>query len=127
MGGGIGDVLAPQSYATKNEYYLRVVFDLSFFLIVVIILLNIIFGIIIDTFAELRDGKKTRDDDKYTVCYICNIERYQFDRYTPSSFEGHIKNDHNLWEYLFFIIHILDKPVTDHNGIESAIHKMVSP
>ena len=76
MGGGIGDVLAPQSYLTKTEYYLRVVFDLSFFLIVVIILLNIIFGIIIDTFAELRDQKRSIDDDMKNRCFICNIDRY---------------------------------------------------
>ena len=65
-------MLAPQSYLTKTEYYLRVVFDLSFFLIVVIILLNII----IDTFAELRDQKRTIDDDMKNRCFICNIDRY---------------------------------------------------
>jgi hypothetical protein len=67
MGGGIGDVLAWVSYTTKDQYYLRFIFDLGFFLIVVIILLNIIFGIIIDTFAQLRDDKRAIDTDMNTV------------------------------------------------------------
>ena len=36
---------------------LRVLFDVSFFIIVTTIALSIVFGIIVDTFAELRDEK----------------------------------------------------------------------
>lgn len=52
-GGGIGDTLNVESYASDNKgrYYFRLIFDLSFFLIINIVFLNIIFGIIIDTFA----------------------------------------------------------------------------
>ena len=38
----------------------RVIYDLSFYIIINVIWLNIIFGIIIDTFAELRDEKKLK-------------------------------------------------------------------
>jgi len=34
-----------------------------FYVIVITVLLNIIFGIIIDTFSELRDIKKLMDED----------------------------------------------------------------
>ena len=60
---------------TKEEYYLRAIFDLSFFLIVIIMFFNIIFGIIIDTFAELRDNKRQIDEDIRNNCFICNIDR----------------------------------------------------
>ena len=52
-GGGIGDTIKMQSYNEENRgpYYFRLVFDLSFFIIINIVFLNIIFGIIIDTFA----------------------------------------------------------------------------
>ena len=39
---------------SKHNFYMRLMFDLFFFMLVNIISLNIIFGIIIDTFAELR-------------------------------------------------------------------------
>ena len=56
-GGGIGEFLPSETAAEYNNvaYTLRFFFDLSFYLIIIVILLNIIFGIIIDTFAELRE------------------------------------------------------------------------
>ena len=36
---------------------LRLLFDISFFIIVTTIGLNIVFGIIVDTFSELRDER----------------------------------------------------------------------
>jgi len=49
-GGGVGDDMK-QPNLGSYKHYGRIVFDLSFFILVVVILLNIIFGIIIDTFA----------------------------------------------------------------------------
>jgi hypothetical protein len=43
-----------------NTYIKRFFFDLSFFLLITIIWMNIIFGIIIDTFAALRDEKNQK-------------------------------------------------------------------
>lgn len=56
MGGGIGEFLPAQTFIPENRlaYYIRFAYDLSFFLLVITILLNVIFGIIIDTFAQLR-------------------------------------------------------------------------
>lgn len=45
----------------KNQdflYYLyKNIYDLSYFIIITVIGLNVIFGIIVDTFSELRDSK----------------------------------------------------------------------
>ena len=56
-GGGLGDLL-PRPRATS----FRIVFDFAFFLIIVVIILNIVFGIIIDTFAQLRDQKHSIEE-----------------------------------------------------------------
>lgn len=57
-GGGVADTLtSPKMYTDKGFYAQRVLFDVSFYIIINIICLNIIFGTIIDTFAELRDTK----------------------------------------------------------------------
>ena len=44
----------PQQFETSG---LRILFDVSFFIIVTTIGLNIVFGIIVDTFTELRDER----------------------------------------------------------------------
>ena len=42
---------------TGNDARIRFFFDITFFIIVTTIGLNIVFGIIVDTFSELRDLK----------------------------------------------------------------------
>lgn len=49
----------------------RVVYDLLFFFIVIIIVLNLIFGVIIDTFADLRSEKQGKEEILKTTCFIC--------------------------------------------------------
>jgi len=123
-GGGIGDTLTVESYAADNRgrYYFRLIFDLSFFLIINITFLNIIFGIIIDTFAELRDQKSMMDEDMKTICYICNLDRYTFDK-NGTGFENHIEKQHHLWNYVFFIYSVNAKDPTEYNGIESYVQE----
>lgn len=52
-GGGIGETLSPTTYDDWNRpnYFLRFFYDLSYFLVIITIILNVIFGIIIDSFA----------------------------------------------------------------------------
>jgi len=59
MGGGIGDIMAFQE-KTYSKYSELTILQIMFFVIVNVIFLNIIFGIIIDTFSLLRDEQKER-------------------------------------------------------------------
>lgn len=58
-GGGIGDVLVHESYINGNIrlYAMRWLFDISFFLLIAVVMLNLIFGIVIDTFGDIRNEK----------------------------------------------------------------------
>ena len=86
---------------------------LVFFSIITVIFLNIIFGIIIDTFAELRDEKNAMTEDMNSKCklkinltnigYICGLDRYQFEK-NADGFKNHIDRDHDLWNYFIFYI-----------------------
>lgn len=58
------------------------------------ILLNILFGIIIDTFAQLRDDKDTVEDDIRNVCFICGIDRTTIELETEEGFDFHTEKDH---------------------------------
>ena len=69
-GGGIGDVLRPPSM-DEPFYIARVIYDMLFFFIVIIIVLNLIFGVIIDTFADLRAEKQQKEDILKNSCFIC--------------------------------------------------------
>ncbi|XP_056279702.1 inositol 1,4,5-trisphosphate receptor type 3 isoform X2 [Pseudoliparis swirei] len=122
-GGGVGDVLRKPS---KNEplFAARVVYDLLFYFIVIIIVLNLIFGVIIDTFADLRSEKQKKEEVLKTTCFICGLERDKFDNKTVS-FEEHIKMEHNIWNYLYFIVLVREKNQTDYTGPESYVAHMI--
>lgn len=83
-------------------------------------MLNIFSGIIIDTFAQLRDEKADFENNRNNVCFICSIDRYEFDR-NADGLEKHIDQDHNLFNYLYYKIYLMNKPVTEYNGTESMI------
>ena len=52
LGGGIGDSTMPINYEKNpDKFALKLVYDSSFHLLVIITMLNILLGIIIDTFA----------------------------------------------------------------------------
>ncbi|KAM5180265.1 inositol 1,4,5-trisphosphate-gated calcium channel ITPR3 [Mantella aurantiaca] len=122
-GGGVGDILRKPS---KNEslFPARVIYDLLFFFIVIIIVLNLIFGVIIDTFADLRSEKQKKEEVLKTTCFICGLERDKFDNKTVS-FEEHIKEEHNIWNYLYFIVLVRVKNKTDYTGPESYVAQMI--
>lgn len=120
--GGIGDETEPIHFNNNNEQYLvKLMHDASFHILVKVILLNVLFGIIIDSFAELRDQKSKRDNDMVNVCFICNHPRLVFDKYCEGGFERHIAKDHNLWMYVYYMVHLYSKDTSDHTGIESMI------
>ncbi|XP_048510963.1 inositol 1,4,5-trisphosphate receptor isoform X4 [Athalia rosae] len=122
-GGGIGDILrAPSS--TEGLFVARVVYDLLFFFIVIIIVLNLIFGVIIDTFADLRSEKQQKELILKSTCFICGLNRSAFDNKTVS-FEEHVKQEHNMWHYLYFIVLVKVKDPTEFTGPESYVYAMV--
>eukprot|EP00092_Neocalanus_flemingeri_P012650 GFUD01013633.1.p1 GENE.GFUD01013633.1~~GFUD01013633.1.p1 ORF type:complete len:2696 (-),score=487.89 GFUD01013633.1:214-8301(-) len=122
-GGGIGDVLRPPS-STEPFYSLRLIYDMLFFFVVIIIVLNLIFGVIIDTFADLRSEKQNKEEVIKNTCFICGLERKEFDNKNVT-FEEHIRNEHNMWHYLYFIVLIKVKDPTEFTGPESYVHQMV--
>ena len=108
---------------TRNLIFYRMVYTFLFYVMVTTILMNIIFGIIIDTFAELREKKEMVDEQITGRCFICGIERFVFDQlsHEVNGFEDHIKNHHNMWKYLFFLVYLKERDYEDYSGGESFV------
>ncbi|XP_051233720.1 ryanodine receptor 2 [Dicentrarchus labrax] len=120
-GGGIGDeIVDPAGDEFEVE---RIVFDITFFFFVIVILLAIIQGLIIDAFGELRDQQEQVKEDMETKCFICGIGSEYFDK-VPHGFETHTLQEHNLANYLFFLMYLINKDETEHTGQESYVWKM---
>ncbi|XP_055878934.1 ryanodine receptor 2-like isoform X5 [Biomphalaria glabrata] len=120
-GGGIGDEIEPAD-GDANEAF-RIIFDITFFFFVIVILLAIIQGLIIDAFGELRDQLEQVKEDMESKCFICGIGKEYFDK-VPHGFEIHVKNEHNFANYMFFIMHLINKPDTEYTGQETYVYEM---
>jgi hypothetical protein len=119
-GGGIADSF---SHTTGP----RLILDLTFFCVVLVVLLNVFLGMIIDTFSSLRADKIERMRDTMEVCFICGIEKQIFDRASdePDGFKTHIKIDHNMWNYLYFIFLLWEQDRDDDDGLEQYVRRAI--
>lgn len=120
-GGGLGEALPIEDIFGPAEVERRTWFDLSFFILVTVIGMNIVFGIIVDTFSELRDEKQKIEEAMTTECFICSIKAFEFERFTEG-FEHHVKHEHCMWNYLFFMLYLEEKDYTDLNSNEQYVY-----
>lgn len=120
-GGGIGDEIGDP---VDDDYeYSRIVFDITFFFFIIVILLAIIQGLIIDAFGELRDQLESVKEDMDSNCFICGIGKDYFDS-VPHGFDTHVLQEHNLANYMFFFMHLINKPDTEYTGQETYVWNM---
>jgi hypothetical protein len=96
----------------------RFFLDLSYY-ICMIIVLNIIKGITVDTFVELRSRKEERLRRTTEFCFICGLPKLTFNKLKENNaWNNHITQCHNMWNYLFFIIYLWEQDRDDDDGLE---------
>jgi hypothetical protein len=108
-GGGIGETMpdpdlwsvvktpGTDDWVINFEWLTRATFDFLFFLIIIIIIMNIVFGIIIDTFSDLRSQRDEKTKNMTSMCFICGIGRDKFDQEGQTDFKRHCEYEHNKW------------------------------
>lgn len=72
-----------------------------FFITVNLIFLNIVFGIIVDTFSELRLEQEERDENMKNTCFVCGLTRLDFNK-RGKNFDEHQLNEHNPVKYIYY-------------------------
>jgi len=99
---------------------ITIIFVLTFFFFVIVILLAIIQGLIIDAFGELRDQLNSVSETLESECFICGIGK-DFFEVVPHGFDNHVMKEHNLANYMFFLMHLINKPDTEYTGQETYV------
>jgi len=117
--GGFGDVMEKKPFLRdKVGYAGRIIFDLSFYIIIIVFLLNIVFGIIIDTFRQLRMNSQKKEWDELNKCIICGSKREELEMHNED-FEQHCNGKHNIWNYIYYIILLKSSDPQDLNAVNS--------
>jgi hypothetical protein len=116
---GIGQWLPYRSYFINSNGYIQATFfNLVFFLLVTIIMMHIIFGIIIDTFRELRGEAFKSDFDKANICFICDAKKDALEKKGLNFYE-HCEVTHDIWGYVNYMITLRIKDTQDLNMVNS--------
>ena len=123
--GGIGEYLRRVSFKSNSaEFFCRFLYDILFFFIIIVILLSIVFGIVIDNFAELKEQSYKRANDKLNICYICGASRFELEK-DNIKFENHSKDEHYVWNYAYYIIGLMFVHRQDLNAINSYVANQI--
>ncbi|KAL4442528.1 hypothetical protein ABPG74_006930 [Tetrahymena malaccensis] len=121
-GGGIADSLSAVQY-TDSTFWSRYFFDLTFFIVINMLFIQMIFGIILDTFGELRDNRQELLALVTDTCYICGLSRRFVEANSDEDWYHHIYMEHNCYNLLFYIIYIRRKSENDCDALEKYIKK----
>jgi hypothetical protein len=70
----------------------------------------------------LRELEQEKTDDMESKCFVCGIERDSFDKIQTKTFVEHIKESHNMWDYVHFLVYIIQKNKTELNGEEYYVY-----
>ncbi|RHY03631.1 hypothetical protein DYB36_007392 [Aphanomyces astaci] len=73
----------------------------------------------------VRSRMEARLNDIAGKCFICNLSRETFDRLAPLGFEHHVKNEHDLWNYVFLVAHLRFKSETEFDGVEQFLWRCI--
>jgi hypothetical protein len=118
------------NYAGDSAYPMRVMYDSVFFVWVGIVLVNIIVGLMVDTFSSIREEKQSRAESLDTICFVCGTLRRSYDdmNLAPEapSFDLHISLEHDPWTYVYYLAYLKKKGYEDDSGIESYVREEVA-
>ena len=123
-GGGIGESLENISYSNGTLYWGRFFYDILYFFFIIIIMLNILFGIVIDSYAELKEISAAKLYNIKNVCFICDAERNDVQK-EGIDFEAHTGKLHSFWNYIYYIIGLKFVDEQDLNAVDGYVFELV--
>jgi inositol 1,4,5-triphosphate receptor type 3 len=117
-----GSIGLPLHSTTYKKYWNEFVLDWLFYVLVILILLNVINGIIVDTFQELREENVRIYDLSLNSCLICSLKRSKFE-IKGRDFDEHVSKEHNYSNYFHYIFKIRRSDRYNLNAIDSHVLK----
>ena len=124
--GGIGKYIKQKSLNNKAWAYIgRFFFIFGFFIMLIIILMSIVFGIVIDTFAGLREKSNEIEHDIKNICFICGASRDEIEKINLN-FKSHINGEHDIWTYAEYMIGLKFVDPHETNAVNSYAIEMIS-
>jgi len=113
-----------------DTWFQRMVYDISYFVIFGVMLLNTIVALIVDSFQTQRREATARENNLETQSFISSIDRKVIESVAQSAgivdgFEYHETYKQNKWDYMAFVFHLREKHALNFTGPESQIRQFI--
>ena len=120
-GGNLGNFIDEKSENLEGDM-VRYALDISYTIIMVWLVWQMVSGLIIDTFESLRKATEDIEDDMKKKCFICGLSKEELEKYYlgKEGFEKHLK-DHSIINYFLYTFYLEDKDSSEYSGLESYI------
>ena len=113
------------SYGHIGSIMAGSIFNFSYIILINLILQAVISGLIIDTFSEMRAESDEIEVDIRETCFICSLHRDEFEQ-LDISFLEHVKSEHNMWHFIWFMIYLESKDPLSYTGPEQYLSENMS-
>ena len=126
-GGSLGNFIDTKeesiNYSGDMERY---ALDLSYSIIMVSIVWQMVLGIITSTLDRLRGDREELENDMETLCFICGLKREKIEKYYigKDGFNNHLR-DHSVNNYFFYMFYLEEKDPNEYSGLESYVKKQI--
>jgi len=125
--GSLNDVLMSDDNSGMDgrpDYMLRILFDISFFIWVGVLLFNIVTGLMIDMFVGLNQDSVKRSHTLQNEGFVNGLTRAEFDDLSlpnAPNFEDLNDKSQHVWNYVYFWYYLQRKRVLDLTGVEEYV------
>lgn len=119
MGGGIVENMGIKSWNDPN-YWFTFIYGYIFFFIIILLMLNIINGVIVDTFQDINNKTNENENRKLNNCFICDLPREEFET-IMLDFSRHQKVYHNYKNYIYYMIKLKTMDNRDFNSNDNYV------
>ena len=108
----------------QKGFYIEFILEMLIFILVMLVLMNMITGIIVDSFQKLREKKNEESELKENTCYICSLHREKFEK-RGIKFENHTEVEHNVINYFNYIFKVKTTDESDLNSLDYQVMQSV--
>jgi inositol 1,4,5-triphosphate receptor type 3 len=123
----VGTVMSGENNQKPLDYDFWIFgYDNVVLIVLKLLLMEILSGLIIDTFGALRDQDISKNLDLKGSCFVCGLTVEEFERPGCVDFDTHIETEHYMWNYIAFLAYLQEKEPDDYDGIELYVTKEIN-
>ena len=100
----------------------RFLFEISYQILVGQIIMAVIVAVLIDSMQELRFNKIAAANDLKNRCFLCDLSSLRLEQ-AGIDFTQHVQTVHNPQFYLYFLIYLRQKNVTECSAVERYVRE----